>query len=463
MDRLLSIISPFALSAVIALLPIRAAAQSGSEAPTGVGHLQHIIVVYLENHSFDNLFGTFPGANGLARAGAAARQVDADGKPYARLPPVFDAYKKPPGPDPRFPANLPNRPFLIDKYVNQSDKVPDLVHRYYQEQAQIDGGKMDKFAAISDARGLVMGHHDGSKTRLWTYAREFTLADNFFHAALGGSFLNHFWTICACTPRYESAPAEITATVGPDGTMIKDGQVTSDGYAVNTIFSVYQPHPASITDATRLLPAQTMPTIGDRLSAKSISWAWYSGGWNDALAGRPDSSFQYHHQAFAYFANFADGTEAKRQHLKDEVDLLADIESGNLPAVVFYKPLGRDNEHPGYTDVTSGDRHITAVIDKIRHSGLWATSAIIVTYDEHGGYWDHVAPPKADRWGPGIRVPTVIISPFAKRHFVDHTSYDTTSILRLIEERFDVPPLGERDAKAKDLRNAFDFAAKVAR
>ena len=100
-----------------------------------------------------------------------------------------------------------------------------------------------------------------------------------------------------------------------------------------------------------------------------------------------------------------------------------------------------------------------------RFSGLVTqptrSSAIVVTYDEHGGYWDHVAPPRADRWGPGIRVPTVIVSPFAKRHFVDHTSYDTTSILRLIEERFAVPPLGERDAKASDMRNAFDFARKA--
>jgi phospholipase C len=462
MQRSLSIVTALALGIAVAL-PSPSVAQPAGDVPKGLDRVQHIIIVYLENHSFDNLFGTFPGVNGIAKAGATSRQVDLDGKPFATLPPIIDTGKKPPEPDPRFPASLPNRPFLIDKYVKQDQKVPDLVHRYYQEIGQIDGGKMDKFAAISDARGLAMGHYDGSKTRLWGYAREFTLADNFFHAALGGSFLNHFWTICACTPRYDNAPAEITATVAPDGTMIKDGQVTPDGYAVNTIFSVYQPHSSSITDQRRLLPAQTLPTIGDRLSAKNVSWAWYSGGWNDALAGKPDSSFQYHHQPFAYFSNFADGTEAKRQHLKDETDFLADIESGNLPAVVFYKPLGRENEHPGYTDVTSGDRHITAIIDKIRRSGLWASSAIIVTYDEHGGYWDHVAPPTTDRWGPGSRVPTVIISPFAKRHYVDHTSYDTTSILRLIEERFDVPPLGERDAKANDMHNAFNFAAKAKR
>ena len=209
------------------------------------------------------------------------------------------------------------------------------------------------------------------------------------------------------------------------------------------------------------MPPQTLPTIGDRLSAKNISWAWYSGGWDDALAGNPDPSFQYHHQVFAYFKNFADGTEAKKQHLKDEVDFLNAIDAGTLPSVVFFKPLGKDNEHPGYADITEGDLHVSAIIDKIRHSKAWASSVIFVTYDEHGGYWDHVAPPKSDRWGPGVRVPTLIISPFAKRHYVDHTTYDTTSFLRLIEERWGVAPLGERDAKANDMRAAFDFNSKA--
>jgi len=465
MHRIASIVTG-AILAIVGCATSSAAQSSAagprtSHAPQGLERLQHVIVIYLENHSFDNLFGDFPGANGRAKAGTAARQVDRDGKPYATLPPPFDAYKKPPGPDPRFPADLPNRPFLIDKYVKQSEKVPDLVHRYYQEIEQIDGGKMDRFAAISDAQGLAMGYHDGRRMRLWSYAREFTLADNFFHAALGGSFLNHFWTICACTPRYENAPADLVVTLGSDGKLVKDGAVTPDGFAVNTMQTAYSPHSPTITDPSRLLPPQNMPTIGDRLSAKNITWVWYSGGWNAALAGTADPSFQYHHQPFAYFTAYGDGTAARREHLKDEVDFLNAIDSDSLPAVVFYKPVGRDNEHPGYTDITSGDLHTSAIIDKIRRSKSWSSSAIFVTYDEHGGYWDHVAPPKADRWGPGIRVPTVIISPFAKRHYVDHTSYDNTSILKLIEERFDVAPLGKRDAAASDMRNAFDFAAKA--
>jgi phospholipase C len=424
--------------------------------PPDLSRLEHIVVIYLENHSFDNLFGKFPGADGLAKAGRRAAQVDKDGRPYKTLPPVLDASATPPQADSRFPTDLPNRPFPIDKYMSPEMKTPDLVHRYYQEQAQIDGGKMDKFVAYTNAGGLVMGYQDGSKLALWSYARQYTLADHFFHAAIGGSFLNHFWTICACTPRFDEAPESVRAKFDGAGKLVKDGAVTPDGFAVNTIYTVYSPHPAS-TPQAELLPPQTMRTIGDALSEKGVSWAWYSGGWNDALAGKADSRFQYHHQVFAYFEKYGDGAPARQEHLKDETDLMAALDGGTLPAVVFWKPIGEFNEHPGYTDTLSGDRHVADVVDKIRKSRMWRSTAIIVTYDENGGFWDHVPPPKGDRWGPGVRVPTVIISPFARRHYVDHTRYDTTSILKLIETRFGLPPLGERDAKAANLLNAFDF------
>ena len=122
-----------------------------------------------------------------------------------------------------------------------------------------------------------------------------------------------------------------------------------------------------------------------------------------------------------------------------------------------YKPQGTFNEHPGNTDVLSGDIHISALVDKIKASPLWASTAIIVTYDENGGFWDHVPPPKGDRWGPGTRIPAIIISPFAKRGFVDHTSYDTTSIIKFITRRFGLEPLPGARANAGDLTPAFDL------
>jgi len=205
------------------------------------------------------------------------------------------------------------------------------------------------------------------------------------------------------------------------------------------------------------LPAQTAPTIGDRLSAAGVDWAWYAGGWADAIAGDPDPRFQFHHQPFAYYATYADGTPGRAQHLKDESEFLAALQDGTLPAVSFVKPIGLDNEHPSYTTVARGQRHIAELVDAIKSSSYWADSLIVITYDENGGSWDHLAPPVVDRWGPGTRVPTVIISPFVRRGYIDHTTYDTTSLLRTIEARWSLEPLGSRDAAANDLRNALDL------
>jgi len=428
------------------------------QAPKGIGKIEHIVVIYLENHSFDDLFGKFPGANGLSNAGKRAIQVDKDAKPYKTLPPVVDASQQS-KPDPRFPTDLPNRPFDLNKYVPLDQKYPSAIHAYLHEIAQIDGGKMDKFVSEGDSGGLVMGYNDGSKLALWKYAKEYVLADNFFHAAFGGSYLNHFWTICACTPRFEKAPDSMRSTFDDKGHFTKDGQVLPDGSSVNTSFTVFTPHPANAKPET-LVPPQTQRTIGDALSEKGVSWAWYSGGWNDALAGKPSGDFQYHHQPFAYFANYADGTDAKKQHLKDETELDASIADGTLPDVVFWKPIGEENEHPGYANTSSGDAHTAEMIEKIQKSPLWKSTVIVVTYDENGGMWDHVAPPKIDKWGPGSRVPTVIVSPFAKRHYVDHTFYDTTSILKLIESRYGLAPLGTRDAKANNLTHALNLGGK---
>ncbi|HEY3328315.1 MAG TPA: alkaline phosphatase family protein [Novimethylophilus sp.] len=425
-----------------------------AEPPAGLDKIRHIVVIYLENHGFDNLYGLFPGANGLTAA--ALPQTDLAGKPYAVLPPAIDTGHKPAQADARFPADLPNQPFPIDRYVAPDQKTGDLVHRFYQNQAQINGGRNDRFAAVSDAGGLAMGYYDGHSLPLWQYAAKYTLADNFFQGAFGGSFLNHFWLVCACTPRHDNAPAEITAVLDVQGKLVKDGAVTPDGYAVNTLQPTTMPIKAGTTPSKQL-PAQTMPTIGDRLSEKGITWAWYSGGWNDAIAGHPDQNFQFHHQPFGYFSRYTAGSKERALHLKDETEFLKAIDDGQLPAVAFYKPIGELNEHPGYADVMAGERHIAELLARIEHSPQWQDTAVIVTYDENGGFWDHVAPPVKDRWGPGTRIPTLVVSPFARRGYVDHTEYDTTSILKFIETRFGLEPLGERDAKASDLTGAFAF------
>lgn len=264
-----------------------------------------------------------------------------------------------------------------------------------------------------------------------------------------------------------------------------DGQVTPDGYAVNTSQPPYQPSgtaPATGGDAhladpvRNPLPPQSQKTIGDTLSAKNVTWAWYAGGWNAATSdGRqdpqakrtiiynrepPGPNFQAHHQPFNYFARFAPGTPDRSRHLKDYDDLVKDIDAGTLPQVVFYKPVGRDTQHPSYTDIATGDRHIGELLTRLRTSPQWDQMLIIVTYDENGGYWDHVPPPSgpgwSDRWGPGTRIPAIIVSPFAKKGYVDKTPYDTTSILKLITRRFGLEGLTGVRANVGDLSNAVE-------
>jgi phospholipase C len=436
-------------------------AQPAQAAPGLSDRIEHLVVIYEENHSFDNYFGLFPGADGIANAGAAASQVDKQGEPYTNLPvPLADAAAGQTlrQPDPRFPTDLPNGPFLFNDYIPPTERTAAIIHAFYREQYQIDGGKMDKFATWSDGAGMVMGYWDLSDLPLYKLAQQYTVADRFFHAAFGGSFLNHQWLICACTPTFPNAPASMISQPFPDDPgHLQDNNLTEDGYVVNTSYTVNTPHPQTAKPET-LIPNQTAPTIGDRLSNAGVTWAWYSGGWNDAVAGNPDALFQFHHQPFAYYANFADGTAERAAHLKDEQDLIAALQDGTLPSVTFFKPIGVDNEHPSYTTVARGQEHVMQLVNAIQASAYWPTTAIIITYDENGGAWDHVAPPVVDRWGPGSRVPAVIVSPWARHGYIDHTVYDTTSILKLIETRWQLEPLGARDATAGDLTGAFDFS-----
>jgi phospholipase C len=356
---------------------------------------------------------------------------------------------------------MPNDVFPIEKYVQENQTMPDLVHRWYQEPLQINGGKMDKFVTVSDAKGATMGFWHTAELPMYKEASEYVVADHFFHAAFGGSFLNHQWLIAARNPVFPNAPASDIAQLDKKGNVATDGFVTpGECWVVNTAFSVTSPHPSTAKTAD-LVPLQNHATIGDRLSDKNIDWAWYSGGWNDAIAGNADASaaasFQYHHQPFAYFARYADGTPGRKAHLKDETDFLAAAKAGTLPSVSFVKPVGVDNEHPGYANLAQGEKHVISLIDAIRNGPNWKDTAIVITYDENGGQFDHVAPPKVDEFGPGTRVPTIIISPYARKSFVDSTVYDTTSILSTIEHRWGLDPLTTRDASAKDLKNAFDF------
>ena len=471
-----------------------------------------VVVIYAENRAFDNLFGLFPGANGIpgvnpSAVGAYVPQVDRDGAVLATLPRTWGGLTAPSQSMSVAEAQtegLPNRPFQVDgdnELGGRGIVVPldvatrDLIHRYYNNIMQINGGRNDGFAAWSDAGGLSMGYYDGSRLAMWDLARRYTLADNFFMGAFGGSFFNHQYLICACAPEYPNADAPTSPAKNqiaqietdaqgrvrlvPTETAAKsalggppryrvDGTITpKDGagrfWAVNTMQPAYQPSgivPAAGGDARfgdpaapTTLPAQIQATIGDRLDAKGVSWAWYSGAWKAAGAGTPQAraliykgtvQFQPHHQPFNYYAAFDPATRAdyRALHLRDfDSAFLADAAAGRLPAVTFYKPQGNLNQHPGYANLSDGDAHIASVVAALEKSPQWPRMLVVVTYDENGGFWDHAPVPKADRWGPGTRVPAIVISPLAKKGFIDKTPYDTGSVLRFVTRRWGLEPL----------------------
>jgi acid phosphatase len=423
------------------------------------------------------------------------QQRDRDGNVLQNLPPAWggvlqvgpqtvDGVTYAPGA--QYQDNLPNAPYALKGPSGEDLPLGlvtrDLWHVFYQNQMQINGGKNDAFVAWADSGGLPMGYYSQSQysLRLWDVAKEFVLCDNFFQGAFGGSFLNHQYLIAATAPFYPNAASSVaksqiavlesddpldyrlkplekspaSAMTGPP--QFGPSALTPDGFGVNTLAPPYWPTwlrdpekpDYSKPDLANVLVPQSHEHIGDKLSKKNVDWAWYAGAWQATLDQFKDSggipkipNFQYHHQPFNYFKQQGPEQPAERKKrlrdggLGDESSsnkFFADAEAGKLPAVSFYKPQGNLNMHAGYADVASGDRHIDRAIKVLRASPQWENMVIVITVDENGGWWDHVAPPKGDRWGPGTRIPALVVSPFARKGTVDHTVYDTASILRLI-------------------------------
>lgn len=281
----------------------------------------------------------------------------------------------------------------------------DMPHRWAAAHAAMDGGKMDGFVQAERSRD-TMGYYDGADLpNYWAYAGQFILADNFFSSLAGPSLPNHLYTVAA-----------------QSGGLVKN-----------------QPQP----------PAEGFDfvTMAELLGASEISWKYYDGG--------PDPKSFGYWNPLPGFKTFMD-SEKLRSHLVDNTEYFRDLREGGLPAVAWIIPNTAESEHPP-ADVQLGMWYVTSIVNALMKSPYWQNSVLIITWDDYGGFYDHVPPPEVDKYGYGPRVPAIIVSPYAQPGFIDHTLYDFTSVLRFIEDRFNLKPLTERDKNANNLAQSLNL------
>jgi len=353
--------------------------------------IRHLIVVMQENHTFDNYFGTFPGADGI---------------PPGTCMPV----------DPHDPLNTE----CVQPFAIRDLPIQDLDHSRRTFELQYNDGAMDGFVYALNERNqdgqLAMGYYDDQEMAYyWNLAEEHVLFDRFFSSAGAGSFLNHvFWV-----------------TGGPGNGRDK-------------------PTPEGMGD---------FPTIFDRLQQAGISWKFYIDNYEpgldyrDLVDGRPRPA-QVEWVPLLSMQRYLDDPDLYSR-IVDLDEYFEDLRAGNLPAVSYVKFIGSSEHPPG--GLLAGQQAVRGMIQTLMQSDAWEESAFLLTYDDWGGWYDHVAPPQVDDEGYGFRVPALLVSPYARRGSVDHTTLDYTSILRFIEDNWGLEPLTPRDALANSIASGLDF------
>lgn len=375
--------------------------------------IQHVIIVIQENRSVDNLFNGFPGADTVQEG---KRQ---DGS-IVRLHPV-----------------------------SLNDPV-DVDHARQTFLNEYDRGRMDGFNTIGTLPKMANGDYPyafvpRSETEpYWTLARSFTFADETFESVGGPSFPAHQYLISGESGTAVDNPNRTASDVfwwGCDSP--KDATVALLG-----------PDGA---DGRKVFPCFDYPTLADVLDRHDISWHSYAPASDDL--GSIWSAFD----AIKHIRN---GSDWDRNVITPETRVLADIAAGSLPAVSWVTPDFRSSDHSQYgiggralaarTDL--GPQWVASIANALGHSSLWKTTALIVVWDDWGGWYDHVAPPQLDAMGLGFRVPMIVISPYAKRGYVSHDRHEFGSILKFTEEVFGLPEIGTTDRRSDDLSDCFDFS-----
>jgi phospholipase C len=490
---IMSISGTWLLVSSIILLSINAATTEAAVASISKTNtsIKHLVVIFQENVSFDHYFATYPNA------------TNPSGEPKFTSSPATPSVN---GLSSHLLVNNPNGNYSVNPFrLDRSQAITcDMDHEYPAEQQAYHGGLLDKFiefASSTDSnctdaahKKQVMGYFDGNTvTALWNYAQHFAMSDNSFATTFGPSTPGALNLISGQT--HGATPANIADTVA-NGTVIADPDPRFD----------------DCSSGTKI--AMSGRNIGTILNSKNITWGWFQGGFKPTsktadgravcgsvhknINGTEEKDYVPHHEPFMYYSMTANphhlpptkvamiGNTDQAHHQYDLSDFWNAAENGNLPAVSFLKAPKYQNGHAGYSDPIDEQHFLVSTINRIEQLPEWSDIAIIISYDDSDGWYDHVMPPiisqsndpkydkllgsdlcghvsrdaYQDRCGYGPRLPLLVISPYSKTTFVDHSITDQTSIIRFIEDNWGLGRLGNLsfDAKAGKIDNMMDFS-----
>jgi phospholipase C len=442
-------VSLFLITALVAasiILPLAYAQQIRSINNPATNPINHIVVIMQENRSFDNYFGTYPGASGIPRGTCMPLSPD-----------------------------HPNvgcvKPFLSTNVISG-----DLPHGYQSSVIAHDNGKMDGFMVAENEDRKTMSYYDNKTIPYyWDLARHYVLADNFYSSVLSYSLPNHWFALAGQAPAtsmfyfMHRPPHNNILNQAENASIIAGGGGNQNATMGNTTVAAnfgVNPNPTSTNlrdEVARvyLEESNLTKTVADLFmnNTHNITWKYYdhlvrAGNYKAAVSsGR---AFEFWNPFSAKGSTY---TPAYSSHFANRAQIFTDLKNGNFPQVSWVMPSFPISEHPP-ANITTGMNWVKHVINAIMNSPYWNSTAIILTWDDYGGFYDHVAPPQIDKYGLGFRMPTIIISPYSKPGYIDHTQYQFESMLKFIEWRFSLQPLTGRDLHANNLLNAFDFNQK---
>jgi phospholipase C len=496
------------------LAPAMVQAQSNSTATP----IKHVVIIFGENISFDHYFGTYPNATNPRNE---PRFVPAPGTPSVNGYTAALLNNNPNLLNKAGNMAGASNPFRLDR---TQAATADQDHDYTPEQQAFHGGLMDSFPEFTGTpgpppsgqttKGLTMGYFDGNTvTALWNLAQRFALNDNSYGTTFGPSSVGAINLISGQTNG-------VTDQVNAAGDVIEDG---NGGF---TLISDADPVGDMCSTTTGAQVQLTGTNIGDLLNSRGVTWGWFEGGFNlstknpngttgcarshtSAVTNVNETDYIPHHEPFQYYTQTANpkhlrpssksmiGRTDQANHQYDTDDFFTAVASGNFPAVSFLKAPGFEDAHAGYSDPLDEQTFVTQVIDLLQLTPDWNSTAVIINYDDSDGWYDHqlgqivnqsstaadalngpgscgtgtdsaLPGPSAEhaqgRCGYGPRIPLMVISPFAKQNYVDHTMTDQSSIIRFIEDNWlgsERIGNGSFDAIAGSLNSMFNFSARA--